>query len=89
MLGVTKLQDTRFYQEAKEEGRVEGRVEGQVQEARSLILKLLTRRFGELPQPLTAQLETLSLPQLEALTEVLLDFQTLEDLESWLSETIG
>ena len=41
MLGIT-LKETRVYREIKEEGREEGE--------RSLILRLLTRRVGELPQ---------------------------------------
>jgi predicted transposase YdaD len=40
MLGL-KLEETRFYREAKEEGREEGE--------RSLILRQLTRRVGAVP----------------------------------------
>ena len=40
MLGIT-LKETRVYREIKEEGRVE--------EAANLIIRQLTRRFGELP----------------------------------------
>ncbi|NJK28264.1 MAG: DUF4351 domain-containing protein [Coleofasciculaceae cyanobacterium SM2_3_26] len=79
MLGIT-LQQTRFYQDAKEEGREEGREEG----ARSLVMRLLTRRMGELPEAIAAKIESLSIEQLEDLVEALLDFQSLADLEAWL-----
>lgn len=82
MLGITSLQETRFYQEAKEDGLAEGRVE----EGRSLIRRLLNRRFGELPTPLIAQVESLSLTQIETLAEALFDLQSIADLEAFLSD---
>jgi predicted transposase/invertase (TIGR01784 family) len=75
MLGIT-LGQTRVYQEAKEEGREE--------EAKSLILRLLTRRVGELPESVKVQIDALSITQLESLAEALLDFSNLSDLETWL-----
>lgn len=79
MLGIT-LKETRVYREIKEEGREEGREE----EGRSLILRQLTRRVGELPQDVRSRIETLSLEQLENLGEALLDFTSIADLLSWL-----
>ncbi len=73
MLGID-LQQSRFYQEARED------------EARSLILRLLNRKVGELPQSAQTQLEALSIDQLEALGEALLDFSALADLETWLNQ---
>ncbi|OUL27617.1 hypothetical protein BV375_19655 [Nostoc sp. 106C] len=55
-------------------------------QARSLILRLLKRRFGELPDELQTQIQALSLEKLEALTDALLDFSTLADLEGWLQD---
>lgn len=77
MLGIT-LEQTRVYQEAKEEGREE--------EAKSLILRQLTRQVGELPESVRIQINTLSLMQLESLGEALLDFSNLSDLEIWLAQ---
>jgi len=51
---------------------------------RSLVLRLLTRRVGELPEALRSPLDSLSLEQLEALGEALLDFSMIADLEHWL-----
>jgi predicted transposase/invertase (TIGR01784 family) len=73
MLGIS-LRETRVYQEARED------------EAKSLILRLLTRRVGEVPESVRTQMETLSLTQLESLGEALLDFSNLSDLEAWLAQ---
>lgn len=53
---------------------------------RSLIFRLLTRRVGDLSDSVRSQIEQLSLPQLEALAEALLDFSSMADLENWLRE---
>lgn len=79
MLGIT-LKETRVYREIREEGEQIGREA----EGRSLILRQLTRRVGELPQDVRQQVETLSLEQLENLGEALLDFTSMADLLSWL-----
>ncbi|MEM9906882.1 MAG: Rpn family recombination-promoting nuclease/putative transposase [Cyanobacteria bacterium P01_D01_bin.44] len=84
MLGL-QLQDTRFYQEVKEEGRQEGRQEGIAHE-RALVVRLLNRKVGSLPEVLVLQVQQLSLRQLEDLGETLLDFDRLANLEDWLSQ---
>jgi len=79
MLGL-QLADTRVYREAKEDGREEGRQEGES----ALILRLLSRRIGEVTPERRSQIQALSINQLEALGEALLDFTQPEDLEEWL-----
>jgi predicted transposase/invertase (TIGR01784 family) len=83
MLGL-RLEDSRVYQEAKAEGKVEGISEGQLQEGRSLVLRLLDRRIGTVAPKLQSQIEVLSLTNVEALGEALLDFTTEADLVNWL-----
>jgi predicted transposase YdaD len=68
----------------REEGRQEGRQEGAAQEASSLVFRQLSRLFTLSPS-LRQQVQTLSLSQLESLSEALLDFQTVADLEAWLA----
>ena len=85
-----RLEETRVYREAKsegrEEGREEGRQEGRLIEAANLVLRLLTRRFGqELSEQLRTTIATLPLPLLEELIEALLDFGTVAELETWLT----
>ena len=68
----------------RQEGRQEGLQEGLKQEALTLAMRLLRRRFGELETRIVAKVQELSREQLEELTEDLLDFSELEDLEAWL-----
>lgn len=75
MLGIT-LKETRVYREIKEEGRRE--------EASNLIIRLLTKRFGELSKEIRSSIAGLSLPVLEELSEAVLDFTSLADLQAWL-----
>lgn len=82
MLGFTQaeLKQTRFYQDVKEEGRQEGE--------RLFVIKLLQRRFGPLPLSIVQEISRLSLPQIEALGEALLDFSQITDLEIWLKSDL-
>jgi predicted transposase/invertase (TIGR01784 family) len=80
MLGI-ELQQTRVYQEAREEGREEGRQA----EGTAVVLKQLQRKLGELPNEIQAQIMALSIEQLELLAEELLDFSKLENLTAWLA----
>ncbi len=71
------MRESVIYQEILEEGRQEGE--------RLLVLRLLTRRVGSLPDALQSQIKTLPLDQLEALAEALLEFQSITDLEAWFN----
>jgi predicted transposase YdaD len=54
---------------------------------RSLILRQLNRRVGSLPDGIQTKVQALALNQLEALSEALLDFDSLNDLSNWLGTT--
>jgi predicted transposase/invertase (TIGR01784 family) len=84
------------WQMGREEGRQVGMEEGQqvgrlaersliLDRQRSLLLRILPRTVGELPEDIKSQIDRLSLENLEALNEVFLDFTGLEDLANWLS----
>ncbi|MFM6070668.1 MAG: DUF4351 domain-containing protein, partial [Dolichospermum sp.] len=68
------------YERGIEEGRQEGRQEGE----RLVILKLLKKRLGELSPETTQRIQSLSVNQLENLSEALLDFSSMADLLNWL-----
>ncbi len=68
------------------EGIQIGRQEGKQEEAVSLIMRMLKRRFGSLTPQLRSQIASLSVMQLEDLGEALLDFAAVSDLETWLGE---
>ena len=73
------MRESVIVQEILEEGRQEGRQEA----GRSLILRLLTRQVGDLPEALRSRISSLSIEQLENLGEALLDFGAIADLEDW------
>jgi predicted transposase YdaD len=73
-------------QEGRQEGRQEGIQEGRQEGELQLVLRLLNRRFGALDESLQQQIRGLSIEQLETLAEQLLDFATLQDLETWLNQ---
>ncbi|NJN59575.1 MAG: Rpn family recombination-promoting nuclease/putative transposase [Leptolyngbyaceae cyanobacterium SL_5_9] len=72
-------------QEARQELREEARQE-LLERERSLILRLLTCKVGEIPMTTKSQIEALDLTQLEELGEALLNFETLADLSGWLEQ---
>ena len=75
------LQESPWYQEILQPGIVKGKLEGE----RSLVLRLLDRRVGKLPDTLQIKVQSLSLAQLETLGDALLDFADISDLSAWLS----
>ena len=67
-------------QEGRQEGEQRGRQEGQ----RKIILLLLNHKFDGIESPVLERINRLSLEQLEAMGESLLDFKQISDLEAWL-----
>ncbi len=63
----------------------QGIEQGIEQGERSLVLKLLTRRVGAVPESLRTQIEALPIAEIESLGEALLDFSGVADLERWLT----
>ncbi len=89
MLGIT-LQQTRVYREIKEEGIKEGIEEGikegRHEEAANLVIRQITKRIKQkLSEEIVARISALPLPVLEDLSEALLDFTSLADLQAWLN----
>ena len=85
-----------FMREQDERGRlsyalrtgIEQGIEQGIDRERSLIFRQLKRRVGELPLSLQAQVEALSIEQLEALGEALLDFTCISDLRQWFDSLV-
>jgi predicted transposase/invertase (TIGR01784 family) len=59
--------------------------EGKQEEALMLLTRQLSHRFGVIEPSIQMRLQGLSLKQLEALSLDLLDFSSVEDLETWLN----
>jgi predicted transposase YdaD len=79
---------TSWMEQGIADGRIEGEQRGRIEGERSLVLRLLARRVGTLPAKIEAQVQALTLPQLEALGEALLDFASAEDLRLWLQQNL-
>ncbi len=72
------MRESVIYQDIKAEGRKE--------EAISLVLRLLKKRIGEIRPEDESRITGLSVEQLEALGEALLDFSSSDDLRMWLAK---
>jgi predicted transposase/invertase (TIGR01784 family) len=79
MFTQSDLKKTRVYQEALEEGKQEG-----LQRQAAMLLRMLTRKFGQVSPRLKNRISKLSVVQLENLAEAIFDFETVTDLNSWL-----
>jgi predicted transposase YdaD len=98
MLDITnvRLQDTQFYKDVFREGREEGREEGLergltrglAQGEVEILLRLLTRRCGELSLEQQQRVKSLSGVQREALADALLDFRGMADFQQWLQQQV-
>lgn len=76
-----ELVDRRGMMLQDEKGRI---TYAEQQGERKVIMRLLKKRFGEISAAITSQVEDLPLADWESLTEDILDFPSLQDLESWL-----
>ncbi len=82
MFGLSDLKQTRVYQEGRQEGRQEGQ---QIGEA-AVTLRILRRKLGSLSPGLEQQIGSLSVEQLEALAECLLELESQDELQAWLDQ---
>jgi predicted transposase YdaD len=74
------MKESVIYQDILAEGRLEGKQE----EAVTMVIRQLTHRFGAIEPSIQMRLQALALEQLEELSVALLDFSSIQDLESWL-----
>jgi hypothetical protein len=67
-----------------EEGMAQGVAQGMARGQAQFALRLLRRKFGDLPADLVAAIEALPADRLGDLAEALLDFHTIEDAREWV-----
>jgi Domain of unknown function (DUF4351) len=75
MLGLI-TEEPRAIREAKQE------------EGQTLVIRQLNRKLGKISDILLSQIQALSLEQVQALAEALLDFSAIADLEAWLNSQV-
>ncbi len=83
------MRESVIYQEILQEGAVQGKAEGILEGEQAVILRQLARRIGHIPDDLQSKIQALSLYQLEALAEALLEFTQPTDLLHWLKSNDG
>jgi predicted transposase YdaD len=69
-------------------GYERGRKEGRVEDRRSIVPRLLERKFGQVSQEMGDRISTLSPELLEDFAMALLDFNSIDDLGNWLESNI-
>ncbi len=75
------MQESVIYQDILQKGEQRGLQRGEA----TVILRLLTRRFGAINPEIEQQIRALSTTQLENLAEALLDFSSQTDLINYLA----
>ncbi len=77
---------TTWEQRGLEKGLQQGLRQGLQQGETSVLLRLLTRRFGKLSRKIEKRIQELSFEQLDLLTEAVLDFHDVAELQKWLAQ---
>ena len=83
------MRESVIYQEIEQEIRQRLRQEVLQEGEATLVLRLLTRRVGQLAPEMRSQIQQLPVEQLEELGEALLDFSSMQDLTDWLEVNRG
>jgi predicted transposase/invertase (TIGR01784 family) len=86
MIGLQdiELKQTRFYRDVFSEGEQEGLEKGLEQGELAIVLRVLQRRFGPLPETLRERLGQLERARIEALSDIMLDLPSVVELSAWL-----
>lgn len=79
------MQESVIYQDIKKQGVQEGLEQGVQQGKADLVLHLLRCRIGEIESEDETRINTLSVEELKALGEALLDFSSRDNLLVWLA----
>jgi predicted transposase YdaD len=82
------MKESVIYQEIFETGEQQGEQRAEqraLTREKAWIVRIITKKFGEIPPDVRSTIELLSIDQLEALGEALFDFTSFQDLQNWLS----
>jgi predicted transposase YdaD len=86
-LGTMEVQEQEQIMQITTSWKKQGRQEGRQEEKLAITLRQLNRKLGSLPDAIAIQIKSLKSNQLDNLTEDLLDFETFDDLNRWLSNS--
>ncbi len=79
------MRESVIYQDILAEGEVKSEGKWRVEEAKGLVIRQLNRKLGNISPTLLTKIQALPLDRLESLGEDLLDFNSIDNLEQWLS----
>ncbi len=68
----------------EQKGRVKGRAEGKVEGQTDLLIRLLHKKFINVPQEIENQVRTLSPKKLQVLAEAIFDLKSIDDIKTFL-----
>jgi hypothetical protein len=74
---------------ATQKGKAQGEAIGRSEGEKSLMIRMLTRKFGKLDSNSIDLINNLSLESIESLGDALLDFNTADDLTAWLAKSLS
>ncbi len=77
------MRESVIYQEIFQAGEAQGEARGEARGERQMAVRILSRQLGNLSPSLISRLNELSLKQIEALGDVMVDFISPEDLTQW------
>lgn len=104
MFTISDLKQTRVYKDAVQEGielgieqgiqqgieqGIQQQIAAALERASDRLLRQLNRKLGSLPLALMDDVRSLSMEQIEDLSEALFDFETPDDLAAWLAQQVG
>ena len=75
---------TSWEQKGRVKGRAEGRAEGKVEGQADLLIRLLHKKFANIPPEMENQVKALPAEKLQQLAEAILDLETIEDVKGFL-----
>jgi predicted transposase/invertase (TIGR01784 family) len=78
------MKESVIYQEILARGEAVGAVKGKIIGERVIVSRLLTKKLGNLPIATQSQINELSIEQIEALGDALLEFNQIDDLLAWM-----
>lgn len=86
-LSTMELQEQEQIMQLTTSWEQKGIIIGRQEEKLAITLRLLNRKLGSLSDAIASRIKSLEPSQLDALTEDLLDFNSLDDLQTWLSHS--
>jgi predicted transposase YdaD len=86
LLSEDIMRESVIYQDIFQKGEKQGEKIGRTEGEQRTIIRLLTRRFGELDSFLVDKIKALDIEGLDGLADALLDFSNINDLVSWLND---